>query len=157
MNSIYYCSENFDNSNISPHYIKVEEKLSQFIRSRGYQIFKITKPEIYKHPISFRFLQNFSQKSIHLVIRRPENIRILKNAFNILILPITVSPSEMIDKQEYPFQKYQRMFSLVDEILTTRKENISVLIEKVKTAVQFFKDDQSLFEYIILQANNSKA
>ena len=125
-------------------YIKLEERLLWLFRETEYIFRRLEKPEIYKHPEAFKFLDKLSQNSLHLIIRRPENIRVLKNAYNILILPIIITEKELNRINDRPFMNYKRMLSLVHEIWTNHKENLYTIKSANFKKAHYFKDEIDL-------------
>ncbi len=155
LKTIYYCSESRFQPNPSRCYVEFEKKLIRFIQEKNnYQLCRLEKPEIYKHPVAFEFLEGFASNALHLIIRKPENIRLLKNARNVLILPAIISEAEMTRTPAAPFEDLKRMFSLVDEIWTTQKDNLDCLKEW-ETPVTYFKDEIAVFNNIALFCENN--
>jgi hypothetical protein len=151
--TIFYCSETQPINDSFRCYIAVKDRLvREFERKTGYQLFRLEKPEIYKHPAAFHFLEGFKPKALHLIIRKPGNIRLLKDAFNVLILPEVITETEIMRTPDNPFENLKRMFSLVDGIWTTRQENLECLKEADIKSVKYFKDEISLCEKIAVSA-----
>jgi hypothetical protein len=146
---IFYCSESKPVSDLNRCYLETEEKLvSLFKATATFRLCRIEKPEIYKHPAAFHFLDGFKPDALHLIIRRPKRIRLLKNARNILVLPETIPEAELARRAKFPFENLKRMLSLVDEIWTTRKENMERMKRAHIPSVKFFRNENVLFEKI---------
>ncbi len=85
---------------------------------------------------------------MHLIIREPKNIRVLKGAYNILILPSRITEHELKQTSKSPFLNYERMFSLVDEIWTNQKDNMDIMKEIISKSLHYFKDEIVLLEKV---------
>ena len=145
---IFYCAESQTLPDPYGCYLEIEEKLvSLFQENTPYRLSRIQKPEIYKHPLAFRFLEGFEPDSLHLIIRKPERIRLLKNARNVLILPEVITETKMTQTPATPFENVKRMVSLVDEIWTTRSENLDHL-KGSTSSIEYFEDAMAIFDQI---------
>lgn len=123
--SIFYSfrihGEIFSHNNLNLnniHYLckNAKDELLNLLSADGISMNEIIRPEIYKHDVSFNFLPNFIHGCIHLIFKPFEYIRILKNAYNISIIPWEFDDINIVSKDDIPFTNHRRMLSMVDEI-----------------------------------------
>ena len=130
-------------------FILLEQKNKFLFQENEFETIYLQKPEIYKHPVAFKFLNNFSMKAPHLIFRRPEYIRILKNAFNILILPIPICKNGKIHDNDKPFMNYKRMLNLAQEVWTNKAENIKLLEDLDIKPIRYFEKEKEVLKRIV--------
>ena len=87
-------------------------------------------------------------KAPHLIFRRPEYIRILKNAFNILILPIPICKNGKIQDNDKPFMNYKRMLNLAQEVWTNKAENMKLLDDLDIKSIRYFEKEKEVLKRI---------
>ena len=85
----------------------------------GIQVVEIIRPEIYKHPISFRYLKDFRKGSIHLISKPIHDIRILKSAYNIVIIGTDKGAPSTHRRVNRPQLQESGILSFIDEIWVT--------------------------------------
>jgi hypothetical protein len=91
----------------------------EYLQLVGIQAIEIVRPEIYKHPISFRYLPDFQKGSIHLISKPIHDIRILKSAYNIAIVTANKGlPSTHRNVNKPQLQEFG-ILSSIDEIWVT--------------------------------------
>ena len=147
--TVFYCSEAQDPKRRYGSFLKLEKKLMARLQEREYETIYLQKPEIYKHPIAFKFLNNFSKNAPHLIRRRPEYLRLLKNAFNILILPIPILNNGKTQVSDKPLMNYKRMLNLPQEIWTNQWENIKLLQQWDIKPIRFIETEKDMVKRIV--------
>lgn len=105
---------------------KTKDRLIDLLSANGIATHEIIRPEIYKHDISLAFLPHFKRGDIHLIFKSFENIRILKNAYNICVLSWHFDAINVESQNGIPLTNHYRMLSLLDEIwvLSTQQKEI---------------------------------
>ena len=100
----------------SIEYQRVISDVITFLKEKGIHTKELIRPEIYKHEIAFHQLPGFRTKSVHIVCRPIQEIRILKGAYNIGI--ILESPQKKPIKKEFRsvLPDQIKMLLLMDEI-----------------------------------------
>lgn len=103
-----------------------KDRVIDLLKRNGIITHEIIRPEIYKHRISFNLLPHFKPGIIHLIFKPIEHIRILKNSYNISIVPWEFDTINLASQSGIPFTNHYRMLSLLDEIwvLTSRQQDI---------------------------------
>ena len=102
-------------------YKLVKNKFMDAIAQTGILPIEILRPEIYKQPVSFKFLSKWQINTPHIIFKPFEEIRILKNAYNIAVLAwewdkISNKVGEKCLIPNSPLANQKRMLSLLDEI-----------------------------------------
>lgn len=115
-NDLQYVSDPSLFNNIYNSCKDIKDSIINFLKHEGMITHEIIRPEIYKHDISFQFLPNFKKGSFHLIFKPFEHIRILKNAYNILVVSWEFETIHMVSQNDIPFTNHYRMLSLLDEI-----------------------------------------
>ena len=120
--------ELFNESNSSKlglnHYsykIAMNKFLASDFWKENFNLQEIERPEIYKHKKSFEYLKQYYEKIPHLIWKPIEEIRILKNAYNIGILAwefhkLTKKKQDTARFLNHSFSNQIRILSLLNEI-----------------------------------------
>jgi len=93
-------------------------KFLRLLKSNNYDLHEIIRPEMYKHPISFKHIKNFDENgnNIHLIFKPIEHINPLKKAENIGVFAWEFDKINEEDINGNPFMNQKRMLNLLDEI-----------------------------------------
>ncbi|MGD0275000.1 MAG: hypothetical protein ABSB79_02920 [Syntrophales bacterium] len=106
---------------------RVKHRLIELLSANSLTTQEIIRPEIYKHDISFGFLPHFKRGDIHLIFKSFENIRILKNAYNICVVSWHLDAINVESPNSVPLANHYRMLSLLDEIWVLSKPQKEIL------------------------------
>jgi len=109
--------------------LEMKERLISLLNKEGFSTHEILRPEIYKHDLALRFLTDFKEGSIHLIFKPFENLRLLKQAYNISVVSWNFDTVHRVSQNNVPFTNHRRMLSLVDEIWVFSSKEKSVLNE----------------------------
>lgn len=66
--------------------LKLKDRVIRILELNDIKTIELVRPEIYKHEISFRFLESFQPGTIHIIFKPIEEMKFLKNAYNIAII-----------------------------------------------------------------------
>ena len=103
----------------SPHYSYkfAEEKFLRCLKDLSIGTHFVSMPEYFSAPISYESLPKYGGRNVHLIFRSTEDIRILKNGYNIVCYAWEFPFIKDITLQgEHPFLNQKRMLGLCDEI-----------------------------------------
>jgi hypothetical protein len=106
---------------------ETKDRVIDLLNRDGIVTHEVIRPEIYKHNISFRSLPNFNHGAIHLIFKPFEYIRILKNAYNILVISWEFDAINVNSQNGTPFTNHYRMLSLLDEIWLLSNQQKEIL------------------------------
>ena len=122
---------------------KTKDKVINLLSVNGIATHEIIRPEIYKHDISFGFLPHFKRGDIHLIFKSFENIRILKNAYNICAVSWHFDAISVESKNGIPLTNHYRMLSLLDEIWVLSNQQKEILNQYSLFNIHLISEDTS--------------
>ncbi len=115
----------------TPHYSYrfAEQSFLKCLSTMDVAAHFVAMPEYYSAPISYLDLPTYKERLIHLIFRSTEDIRIIKNGYNIVCyaweFPYIKDTTEV---GEHPFLNQKRMLSLCEEIWVPCGYTESVLV-----------------------------
>ncbi len=114
----------------TPHYSYrfAEEKFLLCFSAMNIDAHFLSMPEFFSSPLSYADLPSYGGRYIHVIFRSTEEIRILKNGYNIVCFAweFPLIKDETFN-DEHPFLNQKRMLSLCDEIWVPCKYTQRVL------------------------------
>lgn len=97
-------------------YKVLKNRCIDLLKSKHIKVREIIRPEIYKHEIAFKFLEEFQLGDVHLIFKPFEEIRILKGAYNIGIIAWEFDQISTAAINSFPFSNHLRILSMLDEV-----------------------------------------
>ena len=132
--------------------------LFKYLDKKDIRTRELIRPEIYKHKIAFHHLEGFRKRSIHIICRPAQEIRILKEAYNIGIVLELQNLNKNRPNLKTALPDPIRQLSLLDEIWVISNHAQKMLIIKNGFENVYFvskdKNDLSPSEEVAIDDNH---